>query len=425
MPKKISTTPPDWMQSNPKPTLERRRFHNIEIEVWVGEVSLDEVTGWIGNPRTEMQAEQFTAKYGRPPTDDEMYQIVLTADDDPEAKEAMRIRDLAADIYKNGVRVPLVLGSDRRLLDGNRRYYALMFLAREGAPREKSRFMQFPAIVLPEGVSKETENAITTEFNFRPNLQEPWPYFVKAMLVHDDHVENGVEKDDLVAKYGVDWRYLSKWIQAAKLCVRFLEYHERSYTAMKFAYNNFIMFDEMMRNYPDRFKQEDFRDRVFDVLLGDYPDNHRFRRSSDVVRLDEIWDTPESWDTLVSKRGPQALKEALTILDVANLDSSPDPNPKLRRVVKGLEKLSDAGALAAADRELLAEFHLLAEQIPGAPIKPDAKIAKMIEWLDNMTSLEMAELEPATLNNLRIALERVLEMASTAARATTARGRRR
>lgn len=185
------------------------------------------------------------------------------------------------------------------------------------------------------------------------------------------------------------------------------------------------MFDEMMRNYPDRFKQEDFRDRVFDVLLGDYPDNHRFRRSSDVVRLDEIWDTPESWDTLVSKRGPQALKEALTILDVANLDSSPDPNPKLRRVVKGLEKLSDAGALAAADRELLAEFHLLAEQIPGAPIKPDAKIAKMIEWLDNMTSLEMAELEPATLNNLRIALERVLEMASTAARATTARGRRR
>lgn len=409
MPARVNTTAPSFMAEEPKPLLENRRFHNYNITVWVGDVAIDDIEGWIGNPRTELKAGQFNSRYGRQPTSEEMYQMVL-GDDDP--KEGLKIRELAGNIYKNGVRVPIVLTYDRRLLDGNRRFYACTFLSQEGAPKhERQRFKTIPALVLPEGTKKEIENAIITEFNFASDYREEWPYYVKAMKVYEDYSEKNLDKDDLVQKYSVDWKYLSKWIQAANLCDRFLDSHGYAFIAQQFAYRNFIMFDEMMRNYGKRFSQTDFRDAVFKLLIADYPDNPRFTKSSDVVRLDEIWDNTEAWEVLVTKKGPPALKEALTILDLTALDNLPDPNPKLRRVVGGLDKLLRSGSLNAADTGLLEQLHRHIEQVPGAPSNPSAQVGKMIEWLDAMTSRQIAELESETLDKLREALDRVLRMA--------------
>lgn len=405
----ILSKPPTWMCSNPKPEPNARRFHEIEVPVWEGMVDLDKIQGWIGNPRTELHADQFQTTYGRKPNDDEMYQLVM-ADNDP--KEGLKIRELAGSIYKNGIRVPVVLTHDGRLLDGNRRYYASMFLAREGAPKkDQKRFTRIPAIVLPEGISGDIEDAIITEYNFISDYRAEWPYYVKAMRVHDDWARNNVDQKDLEQRYGVPWRYLNKWIQAAQICERFLDYHDHNFLAKQFAYRNFIMFDEMMRNYGKKLSQADFREAVFDLLLADYPDKERFTKSADVVRLDELWENAEAWDVLTTKKGPQALKEALIILDLSGLDAGPDPNPKLRRVVKGLEKLVSSGNLHAANGELLEDFRRYAEQLPGAPIDPAAQVGKMIEWLDAMTSRQIAGLQADTLMDLRAALERVLKMA--------------
>lgn len=403
---KIRTKKPDWMLG--EPDLERRRFHNVEIEVWSGEVSLDVITGWIGNPRTELHAEQFTATYGRPPSDEEMYQLVL-ADNDP--KEGLKIKDLASNIYKNGVRVPIVLRSDRRLLDGNRRYYACMFLALEGALKEdRKRYKRIPAIVLPPDITKEIEDAIMTEFNFADDFRQPWPYYVKAMRVYEDYVA-GLARDELESKYAWPWRVLYTWIRAAELCERFLAYHQHTFIAKLFALRNFIMFDEMMRRYKSRLDNADFRDSVFDLLLAEYPDNHRFRSSSDVIRLPEIRDNSEAWDALTSRKGPEALKDALRILEVSTFDSVSDTNAKFKRLVKGLEKLADSGGLGAADTDLLEDFYIQVDRVPGGPSDPATQVEKMIKWLDDMTSLQIAEMGAGTLNNLREALERVLKMA--------------
>lgn len=405
---KLNLRKPTWLLG---PTeIERRRFHNIDIEVFLGDVSIDSIEGWMGNPRTELQAEQFTERYGRQPTNDEMYDIVL-ADNDP--KEGLKIKELSGSIFKNGVRVPIVLNHERRLLDGNRRYYACMFLSKEASPKEdRKRFQRLPAMVLPKGTTKEVEHAIITEFNFADDYREEWPYYVKATRVYADHVA-GLDKEELEQKYALPWRILNTWIRAAGLCEKFLAYHNQNFLSRHFAYRHFIMFDEMMRRYKSRLDQADFRDSVFDLLLAEYPDNHRFKSSADVIRLPEMRDNPESWDTLTSKKGPEALKSALRILEVSTFDNVADVNSRFKRVVKSLEKLVSTGVLSAVDDNLLEEFHGQAEGVPGSPQDPAAQVEKMIEWLDDMTSLQIASLGAGTLTNLRKALERVLKMAES------------
>ncbi len=171
------------------------------------------------------------------------------------------------------------------------------------------------------------------------------------------------------------------------------------------------MFDEMMRRYKSRLEKADFRDSIFDLLLAEYPDNQRFKSSADVIRLPEIRDNSEAWDVLTSKQGPEALKSALRILEVSTFDNVADVNTRFRKVVKQLEKLAGGGVLNALDSDLLEEFHTQAEGVPGSPQDPSSQVEKMIEWLDDMTSLQIAEIGATTLSNLRKALERVLKMA--------------
>src|SRR6266436_359746 len=106
MSKAISTKAPGWLEKSPKPELVLQRFHDREIHVWKGVVSVDTIKGWLGNPRTELLRDQFEQQFAREPTNEEMCQIVLADEDE---KEGLKIKELAANILKNGVRVPIVL----------------------------------------------------------------------------------------------------------------------------------------------------------------------------------------------------------------------------------------------------------------------------------------------------------------------------
>lgn len=410
---RISRKEPVLLLATPKPELETRRFHEKEVPVWIGDVATSSIKGWIGNPRTELFAEQFMRQFGRDPTDEEMYELVIN-DDDP--KEGLKIRELAGNIYRNGVRVPVVLTFEGTLLDGNRRYYSCMFLTKEGAgAKHRDQFTRLPAMVLPEGIDQKTKDAIITEFNFIDDGFIEWPYFVKATKVYEDFVENAIGKEELKEKYGLPWPQLRTWIKARTLCEQFLNHYEMDVLAKQFAYRNFIMFDEMARRYIRRFEETEFSEAIFDILLDGYSDDlHRFRSSQDVIRLRDIRDNPEAWDALTERKGKEALKDALRVLEVATFDRTAGTNKRLGRIVNNLDKLITSGSLNSANDDLLEDFHEIAEQIPGAPIVPAARVEKMIDWLDEFTAKQISELEVGTLDMLRAALERVLAMAEAA-----------
>jgi hypothetical protein len=420
MSKIINLKAPTWLEKTPKPKLENHRFHDRQLQVWVGEVDITKIEGWQGNPRTELLRDQFYEGFARYPSDDEMCQLVLSDEDE---KEGLKIKELAANIRKNGIRVPIVLTFERKLLDGNRRYYASTFLATEGVEKsDRKSFTKIPAYVLPKDTDEDVEAAIITEFNFAANMQLEWPYYIRARVVYLDHTEEALSRPELEQKYGVPWRYLSKWIAAAGLCDRFLKYHGETFIAKQFAYRNFIMFDEMMRNYGAKFKDADFRESVFEVLLSGYePENHKhhtFTKSADVVRLDEIYDHDDAWQALVGGKGNKALRDAIGILEISNLGGASDPNPALKRLVNGLEKLVKNKALSSANQELLQSFHEHSQQIPGGPTDPASQIAQMIEWLEAMSAKQIAELGKGPVVQLKNALALVIKL-SDAARART------
>jgi len=419
MPKTISQEAPDSLENTPKPELEIHRFHDRELTVWVGEVDINKIEGWQGNPRTELLRDQFYETYARYPSNEEMCQLVLA---DVDEKEGLKIKELAANIRKNGVRVPIVLTFSGKLLDGNRRYYASTFLVNEdGVERsERKSFARIPAYVLPEGTDEDVEDAIITEFNFAANMQLEWPYYIRARVVWLDHTEQGLSRQELERKYGVPWRYLSKWIAAAGLCDRFLKYHDEAFVAKQFAYRNFIMFDEMMRNYGSKFKDADFRESMFEALLTGYePENHKhhtFTKSSDVLRLDEVYDHDDAWQALVGGKGNKALREALGIIEMSNLGGASDPTPALKRLVNGLEKLVKNKALSSADQDLLQSFHEYSQQIPGGPTDPASQITQMIEWLEAMSAKQIAELGKGSVVRLKNALGLVIKLSDAARR---------
>jgi len=418
MSKIINQERPAWLEKAPKPQLENHRFHDRQLAVWVGEVDISKIEGWQGNPRIELLRDQFYETFARYPSNEEMCQLVFAEDNE---KDGLKIKELATNIRKNGVRVPIVLTFEGKLLDGNRRYYASTFLVTEGVGRgDRKDFAKVPAYVLPKGTDEDVEDAIITEFNFAANMQLEWPYYIRARVVYIAHTDLGLNRQELEQKYGVPWRYLSKWIAAAELCDRFLKHHNETFVAKQFAYRNFIMFDEMMRNYGSKFKDADFRESAFDVLLSGYePENHKhhtFTKTSDVVRLDEIYDNEDAWQALVTGKGSKGLRDALGILEMSNLGGASDPNPALKRLVKGLEKLVKNKALSSAHQELLQSFHEYSQQVPGGPTEPDSQITQMIEWLEAMSAKQISELDKGSVVRLKNALSLVIKMSDAAKR---------
>ena len=59
----------------------------------------------------------------------------------------------------------------------------------------RERFSHIPAYVLQDGTTPEVEQAIITEFNFAPNMQLDWPYYVRARTVFIDYDEHGLDKE--------------------------------------------------------------------------------------------------------------------------------------------------------------------------------------------------------------------------------------
>ena len=101
--------------------------------------------------------------------------------DDKEVK----LKELRDDIQKNGLREPIILSWDGRLIDGNRRFFAAKFaLESIGAETlEHARLSLIPAFVQKKEATPEEERHIVVEENFTPSLKRDWPEYVKAMHI--------------------------------------------------------------------------------------------------------------------------------------------------------------------------------------------------------------------------------------------------
>ena len=188
---------PEIMLPAPSPRLEQISVANLLIPIWNGKVKVDSIKGWTDNPRIRVLVAQFRNNMGRDPDQDDIYELMKKDEDS-------KLKLLRDDIMSNGVRHPVWLSKDGKLLDGNRRYFAVRY-ARESLTEADHRWaalQSVPAYVLTEDSDEIAEHRVVVQMNFSDDLKQPWPDLVKAMMVFEDY-QKGLSLDALKAKY--DW----------------------------------------------------------------------------------------------------------------------------------------------------------------------------------------------------------------------------
>jgi hypothetical protein len=191
-------TIPQVLMSEPAPILEKRYFSKREMYVWIGKADLDDISGWVENPRLRLELEKYQASNANAtPGQEEILEIMKSV-------EEFELSDLVKDVRDNGVRTPLILNFQGTLLDGNRRFFAskqLQLEQNKGASGQKVK-VKVPVIVLTKEATQEDEDLVLWHENFYPALKKEWPDYVRAQYIVEALTHGGLDEKAVAERFG-------------------------------------------------------------------------------------------------------------------------------------------------------------------------------------------------------------------------------
>jgi hypothetical protein len=367
---------PVFLDKNSPPRLIQRLYHGRKIQVWEGYVHVKEVNGWVENPRIELARRQRQAQVGnRALTQDEVFDLMKN---DPEFK----LKELRDDIQKNGVREPIVLTFSGKLLDGNRRFFALKYVLETLPVADPNRleYERIPVYVLGEHAHKEDEERVLVEENFAASLKLEWPDYVKAMHVKADS-DAGIKPEDIAAKYGWARTKVRETLRIWEIIDDFLSFAiappnqddedggglgMSEQDAERVAASNYQFFNEAQKSFFNELKTDvEFKIKFFKwISMG------KFSSFPEVRIAYKAWKTPEA-KAIIEGPEPTAAKSAKAVLDynarvVRNADEAAARIETFVSFVKNL-RLEDVTALPERSLLQLREaLDLLAEMARAA-----------------------------------------------------------
>jgi ParB-like chromosome segregation protein Spo0J len=210
---------------------EKKLFHNIWIDVYPTKVEFEKIQFWKDNLRTILSFDLLKKKYKKRDIQD------ISEDDITDylaSKKRFKIEQLAENIGRNGVRVPLIVLEDGTLLDGNRRYFACRYLKKSAEINELDRPSVLDTIpiwiIKKKNVSEKTKQKILAEANFVSDHKVEWTLDVKAKVI-DEFFGKHLKKSEATTEsvlseildvYGVDKETVDAYVEAKKLADKFV-----------------------------------------------------------------------------------------------------------------------------------------------------------------------------------------------------------
>lgn len=192
----MSSQKPHFLLEKPSPQIKQRLYNGRHIIVWEGKVKISNIQGWVENPRIDLAKRSLQEKVGnRDLSQEEIFDLMK--------KDAeVRLKELRDDIIKNGLREPLTLSFEGKLLDGNRRFFAVKY-ALETMPitdPDRPELEILDVYVLSENATKDDEQNVLVEENFSASLKIEWPDYVKAAMVVSAN-EEGLSPEQIAKKF--------------------------------------------------------------------------------------------------------------------------------------------------------------------------------------------------------------------------------
>ena len=356
--------PPNFLLKEPKPVIEQRLYHGTSIPLWRGEVLYSDVQGWSENPRIMLEVEQWHNERGENNvaiSEDQLFELMKSTKD-------VHLQDLRIDICDNGLREPIVLAYDGRLIDGNRRYFAIKWAVERlpmGNPN-RMRLEKVKAFVLMENAPEDYVQHVLVEENFSESLKKEWPFFVKARIIkkaYDDSLA-GKETDkrkEVAARYGLKQGDVSAMLKIWDLIEDFtgvvtspkeqggLELTEME--AQKIAHEKYQLFNEAKALYRPLKENPEFATDFFRHMAQD-----KFRAWQEVRVAFQAWQDPEARAEL-EKGGEGAGKNAKAVVDYKSriVKSTSDVSNRVDDFVKFLEGIN-AGQMKQMSQEVIGKL---------------------------------------------------------------------
>lgn len=370
------TAQPRFLLDKPKPLIKQRLYNGRKINVWEGKIKVSSILGWVDNPRIELEKKKFLSQVGdRQLTQDEIFDLMKN---DPEVK----LKELRDDIIKNGLREPLALSFTGKLLDGNRRFFAVKY-ALAGMPSSNPNRQDLETVdvhVLSEDATEQDEQNVLVEENFSASLKIEWPAYVKAVKVFDAH-EEGLSLEEISQKFSWARAKIKETLKIHEIIQEFIIFaiadidpNDESggglglseQEAETVAARNYQYFNEAQKSFFDPLKTDiDFKIQFFKWI-----NQSKFSSFPEVRVAYKAWQHPEAKAALLQP-DPAAAKSAKAILDY------------------------NARVVRSGDEAV-------------------GRIDTFVKFLKDMTASDMKQIPETSRNNLQQALELVIRLSKAA-----------
>lgn len=209
---------------------EKRVFNNEPIDIYPTSLPLKKIHFWPKNNRTLFSFEILQRETGQSLDELSIEKITTFVANQPIHK----LTALSKSIGRNGVQVPLIIRSDGKLLDGNRRYFACQWLKILSLKQNKvipDVLNEIPVwIIRKNDLDHEVELKILAEANFIPDLKVAWPLDAQARAVEDYYKtirkERKLNNDDavneIVSIFGITRARTNDLLDTLKLTKSFI-----------------------------------------------------------------------------------------------------------------------------------------------------------------------------------------------------------
>ena len=342
------TTTPSFLSKIPKPQIKQRLYNGRKILVWEGRIKIELIQAWVENPRIELEKKKYLSKVGqREITDDEIFTLMKNDSD-------VKLKDLRDDIIKNGLREPLTLSFSAKLLDGNRRFFAIKY-ALEGMAQTDPNRQDLETVdvhVLSEIATEEDEQNVLVEENFSASLKIEWPDYVKARKVINAYEGDCLTIDQLSSKFSWAKSKIKETIKIHEIITDFIVYATSGIDhsdetggglglseqeAEALAAKNYQFFNEAQKSFYDSLKSDiDFKIQFFKWIA-----ESKFSSFPEVRIAYKVWQHPEA-KSIILQPDPAAAKSAKAILDYDSrvVRSDAEAEARIENFVKFLKELT-------------------------------------------------------------------------------------
>ena len=372
--------------------LETRYFNGIPITLYRTEGDPSKIKGWVDNPRVDMVLNRWRnanhMSVDAVPDDEEMLGLMLNYDDG-----SFAIQDLGEDVKRNGVREPIIVTRDGTLIDGNRRKFAVMWAvsSKGGAsPEQHYRLGRIPMFVLLEGAPESDKQSIIIQENYAESLKREWPQVVTNGSIYGRYQELS---NQFPSEQELDIR---RRVQR--------EFPRFGVTDIRDRINTWNLIEEFRVDYGDDSTEDDLADKINKSF-------QYFRQANDTFRNKNVFTEPEFKELLFCGIQENLFPSFASVRRFEEIYR----NPQAKEIFLGGEGLQGSALRSNFDRATAEAGREEATR----NLTLEKRLESMIDSLNKLTSMELAEIPPSLRSGLEDALQRIIAQATVSTEEAT------